>query len=450
MSFKRFDLSDELVRALEKLGYKEPSPVQSAVIPKALRGKSLLAQSETGSGKTHAYLIPILEKIDRNLPRPQALIIAPTRELARQIYEFARAFEKYLPKLRIRLFSSESEVTDNAQGAKMPPQIIIGTPGRLRDVLLNRQLYSVRNVRFFVLDEADMLLELGFFEDIENIASALKSPQTMVFSATLKPNLKDELEKFVPSDFECESENVETSKNVAHHLVDIKHIGEAAAVLRFLEIRKPYLSIVFASKVEKVNQIYKTLKENGVDALYYSGSLEDRSRKKALRAIRENKYAVIVASDLLSRGIDIPDVTDVVSVDLPNDLEFYYHRAGRCGRFGKKGDSWVFYNNDSTSLPLKLLEEGVQFDFSTLSKDGFKKDPVGLLPKTKLKKKKELPEEEIKEIKIAKALSRPKHIEPMYKKKQQFAIEKVKKKYRKKAIRKAIRESLAKKAREDY
>lgn len=450
MSFKRFDLSDELVHALEKLGYKEPSNVQSAVIPKALRGKSLLAQSETGSGKTHAYLIPILQKVDRNLSRPQALIIAPTRELARQIYEFARAFEKYLPKLRVRLFSSESEVTDNAEGVKMPPQIIIGTPGRLKDVLLNRQLYSVRNVRFFVLDEADMLLDLGFFEDIEAIASALKEPQTMVFSATLKPNLKDELDKFVPSDFEFESENVETSKNVTHHLVDIKHIGEGAAVLRFLEIRKPYLCIVFASKVEKVNAIYKTLKENGVEALYYSGSLEDRSRKKALRAIRSNKYAVIVASDLLSRGIDIPDVTDVISVDLPNDLEFYFHRAGRSGRFGRKGDSWVFYNNDSTALPLKLLDEGVSFEFLTLTKDGLKKDPVGLLPKTKLKKKKELPEEEIKEIKIAKALSRPKHIEPMYKKKQQFAIEKVKKKYRKKAIRKAIRESLAKKARGDY
>lgn len=448
MSFKQFNITPEMAHALEKLGYINPSPVQSAVIPKALRGRSLLAQSETGSGKTHAFLIPIIDGIDKNLSRPQALIIAPTRELARQIYEFAKAFERFFPKLRIRLFSSESDVSDNMEGKMCPPQLIVGTPGRLKDLLIDHQAYSLRNVRYFVLDEADMLLDLGFFEDIETLAKALGNPQTMVFSATLKQNLKDELSKFVGKDFEFESEKTETSSTVTHHLIDIKHIGEGNALLRFLEIRRPYLVIVFASTVEKVGLIHKALKENNVDAIYYSGALDDRSRKKALREIKSNKHSVIVASDLLSRGIDIPDVSDVVSIDLPSDLEFYYHRAGRCGRFGKKGDSWVFYNSDSVSLPNELIKEGVAFDFLTLGKDGLKKDPVGLLPKTKLKKKKELPEEEIKEIKIAKALSRPKHVEPMYKKKQQFAIEKVKRKYRKKAIQKSIRESLARKAKE--
>lgn len=444
MSFKEFNLSQDMVNALKKMGYVNPSPVQSAVIPKALRGKSLLAQSETGSGKTHAFLIPTIEKIDKNLPRPQALIIAPTRELARQTYEFARAFERYYPTLRVRLFTSESDVSDNAEGNKKPPQIIIGTPGRLKDVIITRQLYSVRNVKHFILDEADMLLDLGFFEDIESIASALNEPQTMVFSATLKQNLKDELLKFVGTDFEFESDKTETSSTVKHHLIDIKHIGIGSALVKFLEIKRPYLAIVFASTVERVGEIHRTLKENGIEAVYYSGSLDDRSRKKALREIKANKHSIIVASDLLSRGIDIPDVTDVISVDLPSDLEFYHHRAGRTGRFGKSGDSWVFYNNDTASSPQKLIDEGVVFEFLTLSKDGLKTDPVGLLPKTKLKKKKDLPEEEIKEIKIAKALSRPKHIEPMYKKKQQFAIEKVKKKYRKKAIKKAIRRELAK------
>ncbi len=444
MSFKEFDLSEEMVNALQKLGYLNPSAVQSAVIPKALKGRSLLVQSETGSGKTHAFLVPIIERIDKSLARPQGLIISPTRELARQTYEFAKAFERFYPSFRVRLFTSENDVSDNAEGSKRPPQLIIGTPGRLRDVIITRQLYSVRNVRFFVLDEADMLLDMGFFEDVQMIASALKEPQTMVFSATLKPNLKSELDKFVGANFEFESEKTETSGNVAHHLVDVKHMGTVSALLKFLSIRRPYLAIVFASTVEKVGEIHKALKENGVDAIYYSGSLDERSRKKALREIKANKHSLIVSSDLLSRGIDISDVSDVISVDLPSDLEFYHHRAGRTGRFGKSGDSWVFYNSDSLSLPQKLIEEGVVFDFLTLNKDGLKVDPVGLLPKTKLKKKKELPDEEIKEIKIAKALSRPKHIEPMYKKKQQFAIEKVKKKYRKKAIRKAIRKNLAK------
>lgn len=444
MSFSGFSLSKKMVSALNALGYKEPSKVQSTVIPKALRGVSLLAQSETGSGKTHAYLVPIIEKTDTNLNRLQTIIVAPTRELARQTYEFARQFQRFYQTLRVRLYTSEADVTQNEEGVSVPPQIVIGTPGRLKDLLVDKHILTLQNVKTVVLDEADMLLDLGFFADIENIFALLKDPQTMVFSATLKQNLRDELAKFVRSDFEFENEKTETSSTVRHHLIDIKHQGTVNALVSFLNIRKPYLCIVFASTVKMVNEVAKGLKNNGINAIYFSGSLDDRSRKKAIREIRSNKYSVIVASDLLSRGIDIPDVTDVISVDLPSDLDFYHHRAGRSGRFGKEGDSWVFYNADSVKEAKRIMDEGVIFDFYVLRKDELKLDPVGLLPKTKLSKKKEFPEEEKKEISIAKALARPKHIEPMYKKKKQFAIEKVKRKYRKKAIQKSIRKELEK------
>lgn len=444
MSFSGFSLSKKMVSALNALGYKEPSKVQSTVIPKALRGVSLLAQSETGSGKTHAYLVPIIEKTDTNLNRLQTIIVAPTRELARQTYEFARQFQRFYQTLRVRLYTSEADVTQNEEGVSVPPQIVIGTPGRLKDLLVDKHILTLQNVKTVVLDEADMLLDLGFFADIESIFALLKGPQTMVFSATLKQNLRDELAKFVRSDFEFENEKTETSSTVRHHLIDIKHQGTVNALVSFLNIRKPYLCIVFASTVKMVNEVAKGLKNNGINAIYFSGSLDDRSRKKAIREIRSNKYSVIVASDLLSRGIDIPDVTDVISVDLPSDLDFYHHRAGRSGRFGKEGDSWVFYNADSVKETKRIMDEGVNFDFYVLRKDELKLDPVGLLPKTKLSKKKEFPEEEKKEISIAKALARPKHIEPMYKKKKQFAIEKVKRKYRKKAIQKSIRKELEK------
>lgn len=449
MSFNGFSLSKKMVSALESLGYKDPSNVQNTVIPKALRGISLLAQSETGSGKTHAYLIPIIEKTDMTLNRVQSIIVVPTRELARQTYDFARQFQRFYQNLRIRLYSSEMDVTQNEEGSNIPPQIIIGTPGRLKDLLVTKHITTLQNVRTVVLDEADMLLDMGFFADIEDIFAVLKDPQIMVFSATLKQNLRDELSKFVRSDFEYESEKTETAATVKHHLVDIKHQGVVNAVYSFLNIRKPYLCIIFASTVQKVNEISKGLKSFGIDSVYFSGSLDDRSRKKAIREIRSNKYSVIVASDLLSRGIDIPDVTDVISVDLPSDIDFYHHRAGRSGRFGKSGDSWVFYNSDSVKEAKRIMDEGVQFDFYSLRNNELKTDPVGLLPKTKLKKKKELPEEEKKEIQIAKALARPKHVEPMYKKKKQFAIEKVKKKYRKKAIQKSIRKELNKKYKSD-
>lgn len=444
MSFSGFSLSKKMVSALNALGYKDPSKVQSTVIPKALRGVSLLAQSETGSGKTHAYLVPIIEKTDTNLNRLQTIIVAPTRELARQTYEFARQFQRFYQTLRVRLYTSEADVTQNEEGVSVPPQIVIGTPGRLKDLLVDKHILTLQNVKTVVLDEADMLLDLGFFADIENIFALLIDPQTMVFSATLKQNLRDELAKFVRSDFEFENEKTETSSTVRHHLIDIKHQGTVNALVSFLNIRKPYLCIVFASTVKMVNEVAKGLKNNGINAIYFSGSLDDRSRKKAIREIRSNKYSVIVASDLLSRGIDIPDVTDVISVDLPSDLDFYHHRAGRSGRFGKEGDSWVFYNADSVKEAKRIMDEGVIFDFYVLRKDELKLDPVGLLPKTKLSKKKEFPEEEKKEISIAKALARPKHIEPMYKKKKQFAIEKVKRKYRKKAIQKSIRKELEK------
>lgn len=444
MSFSGFSLSKKMVSALNALGYKEPSKVQSTVIPKALRGVSLLAQSETGSGKTHAYLVPIIEKTDTNLNRLQTIIVAPTRELARQTYEFARQFQRFYQTLRVRLYTSEADVTQNEEGVSVPPQIVIGTPGRLKDLLVDKHILTLQNVKTVVLDEADMLLDLGFFADIESIFALLKGPQTMVFSATLKQNLRDELAKFVRSDFEFENEKTETSSTVRHHLIDIKHQGTVNALVSFLNIRKPYLCIVFASTVKMVNEVAKGLKNNGINAIYFSGSLDDRSRKKAIREIRSNKYSVIVASDLLSRGIDIPDVTDVISVDLPSDLDFYHHRAGRSGRFGKEGDSWVFYNADNVKEAKRIMDEGVNFDFYVLRKDELKLDPVGLLPKTKLSKKKEFPEEEKKEISIAKALARPKHIEPMYKKKKQFAIEKVKRKYRKKAIQKSIRKELEK------
>lgn len=444
MSFRGLSLSDTMVKALDKLGYHEPSAVQSTVIPKALRGISLLAQSETGSGKTHAYLIPILERTDYNLNRVQAIVVSPTRELARQTFDFARQFEPFFPKLHVRLYSSETETSQNEQGSKVPPQIIVGTPGRLKDLLVDKHLFTLQNVRTIVLDEADMLLDMGFFPDVEALLASLEEPQIMVFSATLRQNLKDELTKFVRSGFEWESDKTETASTVRHHFIDIRHVGDVAAVTQFLRLRNPYLCIVFASTVKAVDALYAGLKANGIDAIYFSGSLDDRSRRKAIRAIRANHNSVIVASDLLSRGIDIPDVTDVISVDLPSDLDFYYHRAGRTGRFGKDGDSWIFYNADHTREAKRLLEENRKdkFDFYTLKKDGLKLDPVGLLPKEKLTKKRELPEAEQKEILIAKARSKPKHIEPMHKKKRQFAIEKVKRKYRRKAIQKSVRKEL--------
>lgn len=445
-SFKAFNLSTELVTALTKMGYKSPSKVQSNVIPRALKGESMLAQSETGSGKTHAYLIPILERMDFSLPRVQAMVVAPTRELARQVYEFSREFCKYFPKFRVRLFTSEADRTQNEEGLSSAdsPQLVVGTPGRLLDLLKTGSL-NAKNCKTLVLDEADMLLDLGFFDDVASIVTGLGEPQILVFSATLKENLKTALGKFVKSTFSYDAEDKQTAGSVSHHLVDVRHADRVVSLLSLLKIKNPYLCIVFASNKTLVKEAYEGVKAAGYTCCMFSGDLEERERKKTIRLIRENRYQVIVASDLLARGIDIPDVSEVISLDLPSEIEYYFHRAGRTGRFGKSGDSFVFYDADTTARPKMLIDAGLPFNFLVLKNDKLTEDPVGLLPKRKLLKKKALPEEEIKELRLAKATTKTKKVKPSYKKKTKWAMNKVKQKYRRKAIQKSIRQDVERK-----
>ncbi len=429
-----------MIASLNAQGYLSASDVQSRVIPKVLSGSSIVCQSETGTGKTHSYLIPIIERIDLDLPRLQAIIIAPSRELAQQTFAFAKAFQNHFQKLKVRLFTSSEDKTQNTEGLSIAPHIVIGTPGRLRDILSEEYGLNLRGVRFLVLDEADMLAEMGYFEDIDEIYAKLpEKMQTMAFSATLNQGLKDKLGKYIKSDFLYQGAKEKTPEGVRHHLVDVKHIGSEEALRRFLEIKRPYLALVFASKKEDVKKAYETLKSWGYQAIYFSGDLDARERKQAIRLIKSNKYQIVCCSDLLARGIDIDDVSDIVSLDLPSDLSYYFHRAGRTARFGKSGDSWVFYNADSAHKAKTLLDQGVKFDFLTLKKDSIEADPVGLAPKKKLTAKKAFSEEELKEVKIAKAKSRTKKVEPGYKKKRKMAVEKVKRKYRRKAIKDAIR-----------
>lgn len=438
-TFKGFNLAPELVSALHKLGYDNPSPAQATVIPKALEGKSLVCQSETGSGKTHAYLIPLLQKTDFNLPRLQSIIICPSRELARQVYDFASAFSRFFPKFKARLYSSEAEVSQNQQGNSIAPQMIIGTPGRLKALLVDQYSFDLHGVRSVILDEADMLLEMGYFEDIDPLYSILPEKcQTMVFSATMNQGLKNQIEKYIGSQFLFEGGENKSATNVRHHLIDIKHVGVKEALIAFLEARRPYFALVFSSKKADVIEAGSFLRANGYDPVVFTGDLDSRERKASLRRIRSGKVPIVLCSDLLARGIDLEDVSDVVSLDLPSDLSYYYHRAGRTARFGKDGDSWVFYNADSLSKPKELLSQGVAFDFYSLKNGALSQDAVGLAEKKKYTKKKPFSDEEIKEIKKAKAMASSSQVKPGYKKKKKQAIAKVKNKFRRKAIQKSI------------
>lgn len=442
-SFRALDIPEQVITILGENGYKEPSEVQLSVIPRALRGESILAQSPTGSGKTHSFLIPIISRVDPSLGRLQAIIIAPTRELARQTYLFAEPFNKGIEGLRIRLYSGENERAGNLEGlASSSPQVAIGTPGRLLD-LLSSGVLSPKYVKTVVLDEADMLLDMGFFDECASIMEKLENPQTLVFSATLKERLKSALSKFVKASFSFEGGVEKTAGEVKHVFVDSRHQDRYQAAVRLFKNKKPFFGILFVSKREEAPIAHRALKEAGFDCVVYSGDLSERERKKTMKAIRENKYQIIVASDLLARGIDLPDVDMVVSLDLPNELDFYFHRAGRTGRFGKIGESYLFYDSDDASRTSMLLEQ-CSPKFMTLKGDRLVDDPVGLLPKKKLNKTKKYGDDEQREIAIVKAKHSGKKVKPGYKKKKQADIDKVKRKYRKKAIRENIRKNLGK------
>lgn len=435
MSFKAINLSESMIKSLNRQGFSEPSEIQLRAIPKALKGETLMVQSATGTGKTLCFLIPIIDQIDLKNQNVQSIIIAPTRELAKQIYDFAAPFMQEFPGLKIRLFKSGVEREETEKGLSVPPHIIIGTPGRLADIL-GKNL-SLRFVNTIVLDEADMLLREGFFGEIDKVVDKTNKPRFLVYSATLESNLAHELEKYIGPNVPVINEETMTASKVTHYLVDIRHNDVITSLENMIDIIKPYLLLVFASKKETANEIYAALRAKKYKAGLLTGDLNARERKSVLRQIKNDEIYILVCSDMAARGLDIPDVTDVINVDLPNNLEFYYHRAGRTGRFNKSGNCYTFYNNDKTAKPLALVKNGVPFKYFILKDNEL---VVGHPIEKTHPNKRKVDEELQKEISKIKAQGRRnKKVKPGYKKKQKEAIAKAKQKHRREIIRKDIR-----------
>lgn len=427
-----------MIIALNQQGYNQPSPIQLRSIPKALKGETLMVQSSTGSGKTLCFLIPIIENIDLKSQTLQAIIVAPTRELAQQIFDMATPFAKQFEGLKIRLLKAGNEIESSLQGLSVAPHIVIGTPGRLSDVLAKENALSLSNVKTIVFDEADMLLAEGYFPQIDTFALNVKDPQFLVYSATLEANLSHQLEKYVGANIPIVNEEVMTSSNVTHYLVDIKHNDINECVERFIKIKNPYLLLVFASKKETANDVYAFLKRKKYKVGLLTGDLSSRERKNVMKAVLNDDIYILVCSDMAARGLDIQNVTDVLNVDLPNNLEFYYHRAGRTGRFDKLGNCYTFYNNDSTRKPLALISNGVKFEYLVLKDNE-------LVPGKPIEKKhptkKHIDEDLNKEIRKINNLAKAnnKKVKPGYKKKTKLAVEKAKQKHRREIIKKDIR-----------
>lgn len=439
MKFSSFNLKPQLVEVLARLGYENPTKVQEVVIPKALKKDSLVVKSETGSGKTHSFLIPIINNVKFNKTL-QAIILVPSRELARQTMSFINDIKRfeYFKNLSAKLFVSGEDSKKDVESFTKQCEILVATPGKLNALLSTVSEDYFANLSTIVLDEADMLIDNTFVEEIDQIISKIPNTVSLqVFSATISQKVNAFLRKYVSPDYTLLiDEKNNTNQNVEHYFINTKHVDRFELTLRFINQINPYLLLIFASSKEKVHQVAEFLTENGYKCGQISGDLQARERKAMLRRIKSDEFRIVVCSDLAARGLDIEDVSEILNFDLPNNIEYYYHRAGRTGRNFKKGACYSFYDSDTMKIPSQLLKNGLNAKFIKFGDDGFKED---IFENTQKSKKKKVNEELEKEIKKAKAMSSSKEVKPGYKKKVKRAIDKVKQKHRREVIKNDIK-----------
>lgn len=442
MKFEGFNLKKDLVVALNKLGYIEANEVQFNVIPKALKGENLIVKSSTGSGKTHSFLIPILNGLDFNLGT-QALIISPTKELALQTYSFLKEFKEFYPNLSTKLITSGIDFTRNLEDLNKSSQIIISTPGRLSSILKDHS-FDFSNIKTVVLDEVDMLAEQGFFNDVERIVDNIDNPQILVFSATISQQTRDFLRKNIKETTIIDL-NKGLNDNITHYFVNTKHMDVFESIDVFLENVNPFLLFIFANKKTLVAEIYSHLRSKKVNCGIISGDLSQRERRSMLRRANNNEFQVLVCSDVGARGIDVEDVSDVLSVDIPNNLEYYFHRAGRTARNGKTGNSYVFYNNETVEKARELINMGVKPIYWKITRNLLEIDQKPVFVKNRHRKDEDL----ANKVKSYKVKTKDTKVKPNYKKKRKRDIEKIVHDHKREKIKKQIRSTLDKKFKEE-
>lgn len=336
-----------ILKAVKKLGFNKFTEVQEKVIPKARKGNDIIGCSQTGSGKTHAFLIPIFEKLDVTKKEVQVVICAPTRELAAQIHEFAKEIAYYHEeRIDIRKYTGGSNRNEEIERLKKSqPQIVIGTPGKIKDLAVKENVLHIYKANTFVLDEADMALEIGFLDDVDKIASLMNNElQMMVFSATIPEKLKPFLRKYMNNPDEIYIKPKELSSlNIEHIFLPIKSKDRDTVLLQLLEVINPYVGIIFCNKKEKVDEVTQMLYSNGYKVTKFHGGISPRDRKRVMERVNKAEFQYVVASDIASRGIDIDGVSHVINYDLPKDMEFYVHRSGRTGRANYEGMAISLY-----------------------------------------------------------------------------------------------------------
>lgn len=336
--FAALGLHPNVLAAIAAVGYEEPSPIQAQSIPVILAGHDMIGQAQTGTGKTAAFALPILSRIDPAKREPQALILAPTRELALQVATAFETYAKQMPGLNVVAVYGGAPMGPQLKALRQGAQVIVATPGRLCDHL-RRDEKMLATVQQMVLDEADEMLKLGFMEDLEVIFEALpESRQSVLFSATLPPSIRSIAERHLkePQHVKIAAKTQTVARIEQAHLM-VHADQKVGAVLRLLEVEEFDALIAFVRTKQATLDLASALEAKGYKAAALNGDIAQNQRERVIESLKDGRLDIVVATDVAARGIDVPRITHVVNVDMPYDPESYVHRIGRTGRAGREG-----------------------------------------------------------------------------------------------------------------
>lgn len=343
MKFDELAISPKLLKGIEAMGFEEATPIQAQAIAAMLEGKDLIGQAQTGTGKTAAFGIPIIQSIDPAKKCVQAVILCPTRELAMQVSDELHRLCKYLHGIKTVPIYGGQEIVKQIKALKAGAQILVGTPGRTLDHM-RRKTVSFENVRTIVLDEADEMLDMGFREDIEQVLCALPGEhQTVLFSATMPQEIMD-----IAKNYQKDAEIIRVVKkeltvtNIEQYYYDVHQKDKTEVLTRLLDMYSPRLSIIFCNTKKQVDELTAELQNRNYQAEGLHGDMNQAARTRVMANCRQAKTNILVATDVAARGIDIEHVDIVFNYDLPQDEEYYVHRIGRTGRAGRSGMSLSF------------------------------------------------------------------------------------------------------------
>lgn len=433
--FEQYQFQSFIKETIEELHFQSPTPIQKSIIPLVYKQRDIIGISQTGTGKTHAFLIPIIDMIDTEREYVQAVITAPTRELASQIYENAKLFMKHNPQLRVSLIIGGSDKQKAIQKLSVQPHIVIGTPGRIKDLSLDEQALKITTADVFVIDEADMTLEFGYLEDIDSVLGKMKDNlQMMVFSATIPQMLRPFLRKYMkdPKLIEID-EGLTSSRQVLHYLIPTKHRDRYIVLKEIMDIIDPYICIIFCNTRKEAISLSRQLREDGYKIGEIHGDLEPRERRQMMRRIQNMDYQYIVATDIAARGIDIDGVSHIINMEFPKELDFYIHRSGRSGRGKYTGECYSMYDTSNEQMVHALEKKGISFEMKELKGQHFVDSKDREKRKSRIKHQSDL------EKKISSMVRKPKKVKPGYKKKRKREIEKLVKKEKRAIIQQDIK-----------